>query len=144
PLAVAGRQQGNARQAERFFLSLARGRWHDAWWAAAASEQWLSERQGSAPKTHASCVRTASKPRLDGRLDEAVWQNMHPLELHSAGRDDAAWTAVAMLAYDDEFLYLAASCRQSDAIRRAEIEKRRQHDADLSWQDRLEFCLDVD
>ena len=68
---------------------------------------------------------------------------IRPLELHSAGRDDAAWSAVAMLAYDEEFLYLAASCRQVEAIRRADIEKNRRHDADLSWQDRVEFCLDT-
>jgi hypothetical protein len=66
------------------------------------------------------------------------------MELHSTGRDDASWTAVGMVAYDDEFLYLAASCRQVEAIRRSEIEKKRQHDADLSWQDRVEFCLDTD
>ena len=78
----------------------------------------------------------SSTTRCGGRF--ARWNCTVP------GRDDASWSAVAMLAYDEEFLYLAASCRQVDAIRRSEIEKKRRPDADLSWQDRIEFCLDVD
>ena len=144
PLAIAHRRQGYPRQAERFYLSLSRTRPHDAWWAAGECEQWLAERRGLAPRPVAPCVRTAAKPRLDGQLDDAVWKNLRPLELHSVRREDASWSAVAMLAYDDEFLYLAASCRQVESIRRSEIEKKREHDADLSWQDRIEFCLDVD
>ncbi len=144
PLAIAHRRQGYPRQAERFYLSLTRSRPHDAWWAAARSEEWLPTRQGLPPKPVAGCLPTAAKPRLDGKLDDAVWTQNRPLELHSTRREDAAWSAVAMLAYDSEFLYLAASCRQVEAIRPAAIEKNRQHDADVSTQDRVEFCIDLD
>jgi photosystem II stability/assembly factor-like uncharacterized protein/tetratricopeptide (TPR) repeat protein len=144
PLAIAHRRQGYPRQAERFYTSLCRTRPHDAWWAAADCESWLPVRHGLPSKSVASCVRTAAKPRLDGQLDDAVWRTIRPLELHSKGRDDASWSAVAMLAYDEEFLYLAASCRQIESIRRADIQKRREHDADVSWQDRIEICLDTD
>ena len=118
PLAIAHRRQGYPRQAERFYTSLCRTRPHDAWWAAAECELWLPERHGLPSKPVAPCVRTAAKPRLDGQLDDAVWRAVRPLELHSAGHDDTAWSAVAMVAYDEEFLYLAASCRQVEAIRR--------------------------
>ncbi|HTU27010.1 MAG TPA: hypothetical protein VMF30_16505, partial [Pirellulales bacterium] len=144
PLAIANRRQGYPRQAERFYTSLCRDRPHDAWWAAADCELWLPERTGLPSKPAASCKPVTGKPRLDGQLDDAVWKTARPLELHSGSRDDGAWSAVAMLAYDNEFLYLATSCRQTAAIHQAKIETRRQHDADLVSQDRVEFCLDVD
>jgi photosystem II stability/assembly factor-like uncharacterized protein len=144
PLAIAHRRQGYPRQAERFYQSTCRTRGHDGWWAAAECENWLPARQGLPPKSVTGCVRSTVKPRLDGKLDDAVWQQTRPLELHSPRREDAAWSAVVMTAYDDEFLYLAASCRQVEAIRPAEVEKNRQHDTDLNWQDRVEFCLDLD
>ena len=110
---------------------------------------------GRRPSASSGCPSAMARPPSRSRpvcesRPSPVWTGgsmtrsgkLRPLELHSARREDASWSAVAMLAYDDEFLYLAASCRQVEAIRRSEIEKKREHDADLSWQDRIEFCLE--
>ena len=144
PLAVADNRQGLTRQADRFYQSARRGRQDEAWSTCAAGEQWLGTRTGAAPKQVATCSRAKTKPRLDGRLDDALWRQTAPLELHSPARDDDAWSAVSMLAYDDEYLYWAASCRRASAAPAAGPKKGRQRDADLTNADRIELCLDLD
>ncbi len=144
PLAVADTRQGLTRQAERFYLSARRRRPEEAWSSCAAGEQWLATPGGKAPKQIATCTRATSKPRLDGKLDDALWQQAGALELHSPGHDDDGWSAVSMLAHDDEYLYWAASCRRASAAPAAAPKKARQRDADLSAADRIELCLDLD
>jgi len=144
PLAAAHREQGLPRQAERFYLGLRRSRQHDAWWACAQGESWLEEPKGVGPKPIWTCRRAGSKPRLDGKLDDAVWRTSEKVELHSQQRDDADWPALAMLAYDDEFLYFAGSSRYASPARPTESAGPRSRDADLSRQDRLELLLDLD
>jgi photosystem II stability/assembly factor-like uncharacterized protein len=143
PLAIAQTRLGLARQAERYYLAMRRGRFSDTWSACAAGEAWLVSRERAAPKPIAPCPRAASKPRLDGQLDDPLWQQLTPLELHSASRDDA-WSTVAMLAYDDEYLYWAASCRRAPGGSTAPAGKGRPRDANLQGHDRIELCLDLD
>jgi photosystem II stability/assembly factor-like uncharacterized protein len=145
PLAVAQRQQGLPRQAERYFLSLRHSRPHDAWWACAQTEVWLSEPKGQAPKPLWNCARATGKPRLDGRLDEPLWRAGNTVELHSPQRDDAEWGSVVMLAYDDEFLYVGVSCTQAAGFKYDEKSAAtRPRDPELADQDRIELLLDVD
>ncbi len=144
PLAAAHRHQGLPRQAERFYLALRHSRPHDAWWAAAQSELWLAERQGQPPKPLWNCPRAASKPRLDGRLDEPVWRAGNVVELRSPIGDDKAWPGTAMLAYDAEFLYLGVTCRHAPGMKYEADERPRPRDADLSDRDRVELLIDVD
>ncbi len=144
PLAVAQRQQGLPRQAERYFLSLRHSRPHDAWWACAQTEMWLGEPKGQPPKPLWNCARAQAKPRLDGRLDEPLWRANNAVELHSAQRDDAEWGAVVMLAYDEEFLYVAISCTQAAGFKYEESAAPRPRDPDLADQDRVELLLDTD
>ncbi len=58
--------------------------------------------------------RTAEAPVLDGRLDDAAWRDLAPLEgfktfIPDFGRDPAERTA-AFMAYDSENLYFAFKC----------------------------------
>ncbi len=145
PLGAADRQQGLPRQAERYYLGLRHSRPHDAWWACAQSELWLAEPKGAAsPKEIWTCTRTAGKPRLDGRLDEPMWRAGNSVELRSPQRDDAEWRAVAMLAYDEEFLYIGVSCSRAEGFEYSQSDLARPRDSDLSGQDRVEIVLDVD
>jgi photosystem II stability/assembly factor-like uncharacterized protein len=145
PLATAQREAGFGRSAEKFYLSLLRSRPHDAWWTCAAAEQWLDQTQPIAPpKSLWRTSVTGVKPRLDGRLDDAVWQTAKPVELRSTLRDDTGWPAVAMLAYDQEFLYLAVNCRQAPGCKYETNRDPRPRDADLSAHDRVDLCLDLD
>ncbi|NQU23832.1 MAG: hypothetical protein HQ567_21330 [Candidatus Nealsonbacteria bacterium] len=144
PLATAQRNQGYPRSAERFYQTRCRGAVHDAWWACARGEQWLMEREGLPPKSVLLCAAAPAKPRLDGLLDDAVWQRAKPAELRSPLGDDAQWPGVAMLTYDREFLYLAVQCRQAPGAKYAATEGPRPRDPDLSAHDRVDVLIDLD
>jgi photosystem II stability/assembly factor-like uncharacterized protein len=156
PLAAAYRGLGQARQAERFYQVQSRDEQRDAWWTCAQGELRLTDAKGHPPKPILSCVRAKAKPHLDGQLDDPVWRQAKPAALRSAQHDDADWPATVMLAYDDEFLYIAIRCRQpagadgtpkddnvgGDSSRRSPAPRPR--DGDLSGHDRVELLLDID
>ena len=73
-----------------------------------------------------------------------MWRTAANVELHSSQHDDAEWGAVAMLAYDDEFLYVGVSCTQAPQGDYARSSEPRSHDADLADHDRIELLIDVD
>lgn len=142
-LAAAHRKQGLTKQAERYYLDVTRLRGHDSWWACAAGERWLSDPQGLPPK---SLLRVASgpKPRLDGQLDDEIWQHAQQADLQGALADGVICPAKAMLAYDGEFLYLAVECRQAADADYPTSGSPRPRDADLSQRDRVDVFLDLD
>jgi hypothetical protein len=144
PLAVVQRQRGFSGEAEKFYLLQSRSRGRDAWRASAMGEQWLSEPKGLPPKPMLKCVAARGKPRLDGRLNEAFWERAKPAELKSPRGDDADWPGSVMMAYDEEFLYLAVDCRRAPGAKYPAGEGPRPRDADLSAQDRVEIYLDLD
>ena len=144
PLASVDRQRGEFGRAERFYANRIRLSGHDCWWAAALGEPWAAHLQGTPPKPVLECVQAPARPRLDGRLDDPVWQVARPAELHSLRGDDAGWPASVMLAYDNQFLYLAIRCRQAPGARYAPASGPRTHDADLTGRDRIEFYLNLD
>jgi hypothetical protein len=144
PLAVAQRESGLPRMAERFYMNFSRARPHDAWWSCAAGEQWLVDPKSEPPKSICRVARCETRPRLDSRLDDAIWEKAQPVELRSLHRDDAEWPAAAQLAYDNEFLYLAVDCRRAPGSRDAPTKAPRPRDPDLSTHDRVELCLDLD
>ncbi|MBI3469539.1 MAG: hypothetical protein HY000_41585, partial [Planctomycetes bacterium] len=144
PLAVAYRNQGNTRQAERFYLGWQRSRSNDVWRACAEGERWLATPVSPPPKSTLRCVPTDAKPRLDGKLDDPLWAGAQRCELHSLLADDADWPAMAMAAYDAEFLYLAVECRKAPDVDYAGNTEPRPRDPDLSSQDRVDFYIDLD
>jgi hypothetical protein len=103
----------------------------------------LTESHGRCPKPIWSIARAASKPYLDGALDDTVWREAEPIELQSALGDDAQWPAVVLAAYDEEFLYLAADCRRASEATYAP-RGQRNRDADIDDEDRVEFFFDID
>lgn len=144
PLAVAGRRLGSGRDVESYFHFLANSRRDDAWTACASSELWLRQPSRRSPKAVWECRRTTSRPHLDGRLDDEIWRACLPASLTSPDADDAAWPAAVMLACDDEFLFLAASCRKAPGAEYPPPQPRRTRDPDLEARDRLEILLDID
>jgi hypothetical protein len=144
PLAVArGRAPGG--EVDRTLATIAGTRPHDAWWTCAEGERRLSGgARNAAAKTTAFAHRAASKPRLDGQLDDDVWQHADRLELKSALADDSEWPATFMLAYDEEFLYFAVSCRSAQDAQYVAETRTRPRDADLAAHDRVELLIDVD
>ena len=115
PLAIALRQAGQPRPAERFLQSLAAQASGSPWAQCAAAEQWLTAANELPPKKLLSVVTTLHKPRLDGRLDEPLWQVARPVSLTGLGQGDLDLPAAAVLTFDEEFLYIAVSCRRRRA-----------------------------
>jgi photosystem II stability/assembly factor-like uncharacterized protein len=144
PLAAVDRGRGFPTQAERFYMIMARSTRHDAWWTCARGEQWLAEPKGVPPKPILNCAAAAQKPLLDGRLDDAVWQRAKSAEMQSPDGDDTDWPAVAMLAYDHEFLYLAVRCGKAPDTRYQTTDRPRPRDGDLAKHDRVDFFIDLD
>jgi photosystem II stability/assembly factor-like uncharacterized protein len=156
PLAAAHRKQGFPRQAERYYLDVTHTRADDAWRACAAGEEWLlGPREGLPPKNMLRAP-TGARPRLDGQLDDPLWHGAKAVELRVepisftgkpalAGEGaDKDWPATAMIAYDNEFLYLAVECRQAPGCQYPAGEGPRPRDPDLTTHDRVEFYLDLD
>jgi hypothetical protein len=163
PLAVAQIQQGFPREAERFYLAQQRGCPGDPWQRLAAGEEWLVARATPPPLSAMKCPRTATKPYLDGKLDDTMWRSVAPQELRSRVDDDKAWRATVQLACDEEYLYLAATCQHPPGAKApnakgvatkqppagsgtspAHAGDPRPRDAELSQHDRLELLLDID
>ncbi len=144
PLASAHRKLGYGNEASRFYLSLRRTRTEDAWWDAAQGERWLGERTGLPPKPLWTARAADRKPHLDGALDEAFWRVARPVELKSLIGEDAAWPAVARLAYDGQFLYLGIECRKAPGVEYAASTAPRPRDGDLAQHDRVSVLLDLD
>ncbi len=117
---------------------------HGIWSSCAAAEEWLRDGKGAAPKRVVSVVTAAEKPRLDGRLDDPLWLTAKSVTLTGVAVHGSELPAVAALAFDNEFLYVALSCRKAPQLEYAASSEPRQHDSDLSEQDHVSLILDVD
>ena len=144
PAAAAYRQQGLAQQAQHLYAALGGAAGTDAWSACARGELWLAQPKGLAPRPTLLCVQAPAKPRLDGRLDDAVWRRAKPVALRSSLHDDSRWPATVRLAHDEAFLYIAVECRQAPGARYDDAGGRRVRDADLRAHDRVDVLIDVD
>ncbi len=167
PLAVADRKRGYPTQAERYLMVLQRSTTQDDWWACAQGERWMNQPTGVPPKQVVNCVIAPTKPHLDGRLDDAVWERAKALRLTNNSPDaprqepsgrplstdeeasgptgtDEPPVATAMLAYDDGFLYLAVRCPCVRGADYSGVRGIRPRDPDLSTRDRVELFLDID
>jgi hypothetical protein len=150
-LQAARRQLGDVdapREWYRRFLATPRGAGgkpgDDPWREAAAAELWLVERSGPPPKSLATCRQAATRPFLDGKLDDDCWRDAQPLVLHDAAGGTAVTHATrAWLSYDAEYLYVAVQCMRPTTKPVPPVEKRTR-DADLSRYDRIGILLDLD
>jgi photosystem II stability/assembly factor-like uncharacterized protein len=114
------------------------------WRQAALAELWLRQRTGAPPKPVLQCRFTETRPRLDGKLNDACWQAVRPTRLQeAAGKTREAQPTEVRLAYDHDFLYVAVTCRHP-ARKPAERPKQRVRDADLRGHDRVSLLLDLD
>ena len=89
-------------------------------------------------------ARAPERPRLDGKLDDALWEQARGVELKSSLYDDQQWRAVTMLGYDGEYLYWASSCQKAPEIGYETPRGSRQRDANLEAYDRVELLIDID
>jgi photosystem II stability/assembly factor-like uncharacterized protein len=144
PLAAAWRKQGSWKPAEQFYLLQARSADQNVWAFCAQGELSLAEPKNKQAKPVQKCWKAPARPRLDGRLNDALWQKVETVPLKSELRDDDDWPAVAAFAHDDEFLYIAVTCRRAPGVKYEPAQTPRTRDADLSGQDRVDVVIDVD
>ncbi len=138
------RQLGRTDQADRLLEPLGHRTGRDLWWACAQSERWLTERRGTPSKPVLRCVRAEEPPRLDGRLDDLVWQSAAAATLHSLLGDDAAWPATVLVGTDGRFLYWAIRAHWAEGSKTDKPSGPRPRDGDLAAYDRVELLIDVD
>jgi hypothetical protein len=147
PLSVARRYAGSGERGRNapkeatlgITGTMPPGPWSDC----VAAEEWIESNRGEPAKRVLSVVSAAEKPKLDGRLDDPLWQSAKSVRLTPAASQPGL-SSTAVLAFDDEFLYIAASCQKLTGIDYATANEPRSHDSDLSRQDRVTLQLDVD
>jgi tetratricopeptide (TPR) repeat protein len=116
----------------------------DPWRELAMAELWLINRNGKPVRPLGSCRQTTTRPYLDGKLDDACWQNAKALPLKtSAGELGAEFTSKAFFAYDNDFLYIGVECKHPKGMQVPKVEKR-ERDMDLRAFDRVSILLDLD
>ena len=104
--------------------------------------------------------RRTERPFLDGQLTDAIWESAEELSLKpfepvsplgmpvefssvSGGNDDTK--SLAMLAWDEEFLYFAARfARSAQHGKNVQLAAHRSHDSKHEDRDRFEIELDTD
>ncbi len=143
-LQASKRQLGNFDDPIRWYTRYLNGRPDGAYRDAAAMELWLANRQGIPPKPMAYCRQTATRPYLDGDLQDACWQGGRRLVLKNAqGNTAAEYPTEVALAYDVDFLYFAVQCRHP-ASGFVPLVNSRTPDADVRPYDRICLMLDLD
>ncbi len=139
--AVAARRAGNPKVATGLLTPLKHTRPGEPWGDCARVEAWLAESRSAAPpKPTARCVAAGDRPHLDGALEEPSWQAGAGLMLGDAASPGGA----VMLAYDGEYLYVAATCIKRPGVDYADDGSPRTYDADLTGRDRVRIVLDAD
>lgn len=164
--AALHRQRENFQRSDEIYRAFAQNS-DPAWQLAARAELWTVGAAQESPKPVLQCRKADDPPVLDGLLSDACWQLASEIQLTSgspdlesadpqfigaariggSGRNAAAARegAIAMLAYDAEYLYFAASMPRSAQLDTAPVvHAGRTHDADLRDFDRISLLLDID
>lgn len=155
--AITLRGMGKNGEATSLLVEAAAGTDETAAWA--ASELQILQGARSSQLRLLNVPRSASRPILDGRLTDPVWENAEEIRLvsvqggvslSSAGADESrsvignADDCLCLLAWDEQFLYLAARVPRGRTERPVELAAARQHDEDHEDRDRVEICIDTD
>jgi hypothetical protein len=147
PLAAIHRQRTSFLKSDEIYRRHVGQEFATPWSQAAAGEIWLSNSLSPPAGPVTPCGFTPSRPVLDGVLSDACWQDAAelPLVVSAKSRKGEGRSALAMLCYDAEFLYLAASLPRAKGVRTdGAVEGERRHDEDVADFDRVMFSLDVD
>lgn len=147
PLAALRRARGSAGQADGVYRRFSTVSPDEATKLLAERELWLGQGTAEVPRHLIVCKRTNVRPHLDGVFSDPCWHQAAELKIRDQSRDedDAESSSLVMLAYDQEFLYVAASCTRLPGASVVMPEPSdRQHDANLDAQDRLAIAVDID
>jgi len=147
PLAALFRQRGMPGEADRIYRHFRQLTSHDPWSISGGCEIWFAVPRAMPPKPFSICVYSPQRPTLDGVLSDPCWQNAQeiPLTAESDLSERNPQRPFALLAYDEQYLYFAASLpRKPDTPKDKPLNEGRDYDADLSHFDQVRLLLDVD
>lgn len=152
PLAAMRRTRGAARAADAIMRNFMSSSMSVEMRELAERELWTSFETPETPHAVVICKSTSVRPHLDGLLSDPCWEAANEIALSEKPIpkrlvDEAAIAAQGMtlFAYDNEFLYVACSLPRPPNAKREKTQLRgREHDADLSRQDRVTVRLDID
>lgn len=143
-LQSARRQLGQFDKAQDWFKTYKETHRVSPWQQAAAAEHWLLHQQGLPNRPTMICRKTATKPYLDGKFDDACWEGVRGTLLHnSVGESQKTHQTEVRFAYDEEFFYVALRCTHPEEFH-VPAAKERPRDADLRGFDRVSIMLDLD
>jgi hypothetical protein len=143
-LHAARRNMGDFETPRKWCSDFANSQPEGPWRDAARAELWLSRRDGTPPKPFLLCRQTETRPFLDGKFDDACWKDGQPTTLTDAqGKTGKDAPTRVMMAFDNDFLYLALRCEHPEGKRVAPV-KGRKRDEDLRAFDRVSLMLDLD
>ena len=140
---AARRQLGEIQQAQDWYANFRMSQKDGPCPEVATQELWKMSPVGLPPRPVLICRQAEQKPFLDGKLDDACWQNVKPMILQNAVQDTVKeYPTEVRLSYDQKYLYLAALPAPQGAA--GSSGQRAAADADLRPFDRLSLLLDLD
>jgi photosystem II stability/assembly factor-like uncharacterized protein len=92
-------------------------------------------------------VATATRPLLDGVLDEPMWSACPPMKLTRANQNSTNGKdtpALVRWSFDDKYLYIAIDSPREDSSNLNRAPKLRKYDSDLEAADHIHLVLDTD
>jgi hypothetical protein len=144
-VSARARSSSSSLERERILQSLAASKSGGDWALCAKAELFIGNKnKDQCPKSTFVCKAVASKPKLDGRLDDEAWQAARSVSLREGESGGTPQESIVALTHDDEFLYLAISCQRLPGAVYAADDGPRTRDADLQNNDRVELLLDID
>ncbi len=147
PLAAIYRQRTSFLKAEEIYRRYVVHETGSPWSQAAEGEIWLSNPASPRSGPASACRFTRKRPVLDGVLSDLCWQEAEELPLVASAREANADVpkVLAMLSYDAEYLYFAASLPRANGVRTdGPVKRERRYDEDLADFDRVNLSLDID
>lgn len=146
-LAAAIRAGGDHERAATYVVGLANQAIAEPWRDAAAVERWLAEsRRTSSAKPTLESHPVSQRPLLDGKLDEAIWQQAQTLKLTGSKTDlgaDHVATQVRV-ANDRQFLFVSIECQKRPGHDYFVDQGPRPRDGASPEHDQLTMTIDVD
>lgn len=140
--AATARRGGRSLEAKSWLTLVKHKRDFPQWRKRARAEAWLQDqREGQPPLPTISCPQASKPPRLDGILNEPLWETAGRL---NTGDDQAEQESEVRVSFDKKYLYLAGRSKKIENQIYRNDAKPRTYDADLSQHDRLQISLDID
>jgi hypothetical protein len=92
-------------------------------------------------------VRVKTPPKIDGKLDDAVWEEAQPSKGFIQSKPDMGepmnQQTVISIIYDHENIYLGIQCYDSEPEKVTGTEMRRDHEGVWEFNDYIRFVLDT-